>query len=706
MRIRLQIGIAAAFSLAIVPLMGAIIGYLYYTNTELALNTAAKSMEQSSQDISESVGTMMASVTRIVDANATLVKADPEGPRQAEGLHFMYKQIEKLPQVYAVYMGYENDGGFYEVIHLPANMGRIGVRKQPPPPGSHFALRMVESKSGDRLDSYSFMSTWGEPTGDEAGPSSYDPRDRPWYKAALDKDEVAISDVFMFDSGGGAGVTLSREVNMAAGRRIGVYAANITLDSLASFLDRKKVGHNGRVFLMDDQGRLIARSRAGGKAAAQNGAELVLAEVADDPVLAAAAAKRKGGGGDRFDFELGQGQRYMASFLPFIPAPRTRWVIGVIAEDDEFTGEITLATVKILAVGLVLLVVALVTIHFLAGQLTRPLRRIAAEAGRIRDFQLDGEFSLRSRVIEVADLAATIASMKSSLVNFGAYVPKQLVRSIVSSGLPVSVGGERRTLTVMFSDIQGFTNRSENLEPEAVLRELSVYFEALSSVIHQNKGIIDKFIGDAVMALWNAPETDPDHVANACRAMLRCQWACEKLNAENPDGLLMPMVTRFGLHCGDVMVGNVGAEDRLQYSVLGAAVNLASRIEGLNKVYGTRLLVSEAVVAGAGGEFIFRPVDLAAPAGTTRPVGLFELMGEQDDATESGGIARRRQTAWAASYQCYQDRQWAAAADGFRGFQSEFGEEKLTRLYIDRCESFISKPPPADWNGVHSFDHK
>ncbi|HIJ63872.1 MAG TPA: adenylate/guanylate cyclase domain-containing protein, partial [Rhodospirillaceae bacterium] len=677
------------------------VGYLYYTNTQLALDTAAKSMEQQSQDISESVGTMMASVARIVDANATLVATDPEGPRQVEGLHFMYKQIEKLPQVYAVYMGYESDGSFYEVIHLPPNTGKFGVRNQPPPPSSHYALRVVDSKSGDRTDKYSYLSSWGVSVGEEAASSTFDPRDRPWYKTAIDKDEVAISDVFMFNSGGGAGVTLSKEVLFAPGRRIGVYAANITLDSLATFLDRKKVGHNGRVFLLDDRNRLIARSKPPGKAVIQSSAELIRGDAADDPVLAAAVARRLSGAGNRFDYELGGGERYMASFLPFIPAPGTHWVIGVIAEDEEFTSEITVATLKILAVGTLVLAVALISIHFLSGQLTRPLRRIAAEAGRIRDFQLDGEFSLASRVIEVADLAETMSSMKSSLRNFGAYVPKELVRAIVSTGRQVTVGGESRRVTIMFSDIQSFTNRSEKLEPEVVLRELSVYFQALSVAIHKNKGTIDKFIGDAVMALWNAPESDPDHVANACRAMLACQRACEQLNADHPDALLMPMVTRFGLHCGDAMVGNVGAQDRLQYSVLGATVNLASRIEGLNKAYGTRLLVSDAVVAVAGDSFVFRPVDLAAPAGTTRPIGLFELMGEGGD-----DAARQRQTAWQAGYQLYQDRQWAEAAAAFLAYLDRYGEEKLARLYVERCQHFVADPPPADWNGVRSFDHK
>ena len=165
-------------------------------------------------------------------------------------------------------------------------------------------------------------------------------------------------------------------------------------------------------------------------------------------------------------------------------------------------------------------------------------------------------------------MAAAIGDMKASLRSFGRYVPKEVVRLIVtgSTGL---LDGERRPLTVMFSDLAGYSARTEHLPPEDVLEHLSRYFDALSKPIHRFHGTIDKFIGDSIMALWNAPVPDDDHVANACRAMLACHAAGEKLNRGFVEAGLPQMRTRFGLHTGMAIVGSVGPFTRLQYTALG-----------------------------------------------------------------------------------------------------------------------------------------
>jgi adenylate cyclase len=700
-RIRLHLGIATAFALAMIPMFGAIVGYLYYNNTRLALDVAAGDMDQSSQDISESIGNLLVPVARVADAMAAMARTDYSSLRRVEGLRVFHRQIDKLPQVYSFYMGFETDGSFYQVVHLPENLTRFGPHQQPPPPGSRFALRLLDSSSGAKADSYIYFAEWGEITGVDRGPSSYDPRQRPWYKVTEDKADVVTSDVYTFASTQRPGLTVSRRVTSESGVTIGVVGGDITLDALSAFLDRKKIGGQGRIVLIDGQGRVIGQS---GHSESLAKGELVSAERADDPVVAAAVAKRQGGAGDRFTLEMPDGKRFMTIFLPFAPSAGSPWLIGVLADEDTFTGPIRAATLRTVGVGAVVLVLALLAIQFLSRQLTRPLSLIAEEAARIRDFNLGSQFALSSRIVEVADLAATIISMKTSLRNFSVYVPRELVRSIVALGREVSIGGERRPLTIMFSDIAGFTSRSEPLPPEDVLRELSLYFQAVSGAIQSNKGTIDKFIGDAVMALWNAPAPDPDHAANACRALLACQAACRKLNAENQDGKLLPLVTRFGLHSGEVMVGNAGASDRMQYTVLGPAVNLASRIEGLNKVYGTELLVSDAVVAQAGGGFLFRAVDLVSPAGTTQATAIYELMAERGPDTDPALLARHAD--WAAAHDLYGQRRWAEAAAAFDAYLARHGEEKLARLYAERCHGFVTDPPPAGWNGVRAFDKK
>ncbi|RAU21927.1 adenylate/guanylate cyclase domain-containing protein [Paramagnetospirillum kuznetsovii] len=700
-KFKLHVGIALAFVLATIPLFTVVIGYLYINNTRLALETASQSMEQASIDVAESFNTLLAPVSRIVDASAVVAKLDHSGLRRVDGLRLFYDQIEKLPYMFSFFIGFESDGGFYQVVRRAKEQKSIGADEIPWPEGSHYALRLLDASSGRRANSYIFLAGWGDITGLDRRHMAYDPRQRSWYKSAAKSDDVIISNVYFLSSARRPGFAVSRRVSSDSGLLIGVVGVDVTLDSIGTFLDRKRIGENGRAVLIDAEGRQIARSGVLGDDMSE---ALVAAESSEDPVIAQAVRTRKERGTDHFTMADREGRRFMVSFRPFNPTSGAYWQVGIIAEEDNFTGPIRETTLRIVAVGLLMLALALIAIFLLARRLTISLRRISDEAARIRDFDLSSKFVMSSRIDEVQNLGDTIANMKTSLRNFSVYVPKDLVRSIVASGQEATIGGERRPLTIMFSDIEDFTKRSEALLPEDVLGELSLYFQAMSDAIQCHHGIIDKFIGDSVMAIWNAPREDAHHAVNACRAILACQNACERLNAEHQNGKLLPLVTRFGLHGGEVMVGNSGAAERMQYTVLGAAVNLASRIESLNKVYGTKLLVSESVVAATRDSFLFRHVDLVSPAGTTQGIRLFELMAEQSERIDPILLARHAD--WEACQSLYFERRWDDAASAFKAYMAAHGDEKLAKLYVQRCETFTVSPPPPDWSGIQSFDSK
>src|SRR4029079_10435372 len=182
-----------------------------------------------------------------------------------------------------------------------------------------------------------------------------------------------------------------------------------------------------------------------------------------------------------------------------------------------------------------------------------------------------------------------VERMREGLEVFGLYVSKELVRQIMRSPASTGVGGERRDVTVMFTDIEGFSRISEDIAPELLTSRLSRYFEALGGAIAANRGMIDKYIGDSVMAFWNAPEPDPDHVIHAVRAALQANAASHALTVKWRDRGRPGFRTRFGLHAGPAIVGNVGASQRINYTLVGAVANQASRLEGPNKIYGTHL---------------------------------------------------------------------------------------------------------------------
>jgi adenylate cyclase len=204
-------------------------------------------------------------------------------------------------------------------------------------------------------------------------------------------------------------------------------------------------------------------------------------------------------------------------------------------------------------------------------------------------------------------------------------VPKRLVQQLIETGTPLGLGGVRREVTILFTDVTDFTAITERANPERVMFYTSTYFGVLSEAIMATRGTIDKFIGDAVMAIWNAPAEDPEHVLNGCTAILACQAATKELNLTFQREQWPAYRTRFGMHVGNVVVGNIGSADRMNYTVLGASVNLAARLEALNKTYGTTALVSAQIKERAEAHFLFRSVDRISPKGFEEKFPIFEL---------------------------------------------------------------------------------
>jgi adenylate cyclase len=227
---------------------------------------------------------------------------------------------------------------------------------------------------------------------------------------------------------------------------------------------------------------------------------------------------------------------------------------------------------------------------------------------------------------EIDELGRSVSTMRKVTQTFSQFVPRRLVEQLVKTGDAMKLGGARREVTVLFTDVVNFTGITEDKDPAQVMQYTSRYFAALSEAIMANNGTVDKFIGDAVMAIWNAPIGDENHVTHACNAVLACIEANRELNAEFEREGWPVYNTRFGLHVGDAVVGNIGSRDRMNYTVLGATVNLAARLEGLNKNYQTTALVSEAVKQRVESCFVFRAVDRIKPKGFAAEFRVYELV--------------------------------------------------------------------------------
>jgi adenylate cyclase len=327
----------------------------------------------------------------------------------------------------------------------------------------------------------------------------------------------------------------------------------------------------------------------------------------------------------------------------------------------------------------------------------RPLTRIVGQLKHIENFRLDQVVRIPSRLREFDGLSTALLQMSRGLASFQKYMPIELVRTLVSQGIEAEPGGEQQALTVMFTDLAGFTSLSEMLG-EDVVPVLSEYLETASSAVISHRGTIDKFIGDAVMAFWGAPIENAGHARDACAAALAIQrmmmarqaW----MTAGDPRAELR---VRIGINTGRMLVGNIGSATRLNYTVIGDAVNVASRLEAINKRYGTAIIIGEETRRAAGDAIIVRQLDWVAVYGRSEGVAIYELLAMAGD-----GPADRPD--WAVAYEAglaaYSDRRWSEAERHFMTADERADSDPPSRLFLERCRALIADPPGADWTPV------
>ncbi len=285
---------------------------------------------------------------------------------------------------------------------------------------------------------------------------------------------------------------------------------------------------------------------------------------------------------------------------------------------------------------------------------------------------------------------------------FGQYIPPELVEELNRHPELCSMEGESRELTVLFSDIRNFTSIAESMPPQELSKLMNFYLTAMTEVIQQYRGTIDKYIGDATMAFWGAPLSDQDHAAHALEAALEMQTVLKNL-APLANSLGWPTLRMgIGLNTGTMVVGNMGSRFRRAYTVLGDAVNLASRLEGLTKEYGVEIIVGE-VVQAALPHFAFRELDRVRVKGKDQPVSIYEPLGRADQVNE----AQLRDLArFAEVLTHYRAQRWSEAQHILDELLREQSDAELYRLYLERIGYFRANPPPSDWDGVFTFKTK
>jgi len=298
---------------------------------------------------------------------------------------------------------------------------------------------------------------------------------------------------------------------------------------------------------------------------------------------------------------------------------------------------------------------------------------------------------------------------------FGQYLSPTLVEQLAQSPEKLVLGGETRTMSILFSDVRGFTTISETYkhDPQGLTQLMNRFLTPMTNAIIEHKGTIDKYMGDAIMAFWNAPIDDADHEINACRAAIDMLARVEELNlereaeAQQSGQPFIPIAIGVGINTGSCVVGNMGSALRFDYSVLGDSVNLASRLEGRSKAYGTPIIVGAATAEKAKGEFATLELDLITVKGKTEPERIYTILGGADVAASAD--FRKLSELNATMLAAYRKRDWTGAIEALqlcRHAPNNFGLDEIYNLYLARIQSFQDKGPPDDWDGVFAVETK
>ncbi len=302
-------------------------------------------------------------------------------------------------------------------------------------------------------------------------------------------------------------------------------------------------------------------------------------------------------------------------------------------------------------------------------------------------------------------ISATEGKQKAQIKNmFQKYVDASVVEQLLANPSLIKLGGEEREITTLFADIEGFTRMAEKMGPQNTVGMLNSYLTEMTNIIFEERGTLDKYIGDAIMAFWNAPLDEKEHAYLACAAALRMQKQLLALHTKWIHFGRPVVNQRIGLNTGMAVVGNMGAEARVNYTAVGDAVNLASRLEGVNKEYGTRLLMSGYTYNKVREKILAREMDLVVVLGKTEPVRIYELIALSDEVQTDA--TKKFLEAYHNGLEAYKKRAWKGAIEQFQQALSIRRDDIVSNLYIQRSMMFMDAPPPDDWNGVFVMTKK
>jgi adenylate cyclase len=511
---------------------------------------------------------------------------------------------------------------------------------------------------------------------------------RPWFQAALAKPGLSWTP-FEKMTTGGYGITCGTSFTAPGATSLtGAFHVDLRLERVAAFLSGVRIGDHGAVFLLDREGHRVV---------SPEGEHVAAAALAVDGVAPGHAASSL----DAPLLITTPTGRYEIVFSPIQVRGDIGLSLAVVVDHADITAGIYREGMIAAAIAAAFTLVAIVLGVVLSARISRPVSVITSDLARVGAFNISHDPSPTSFVREINELGVSVDRMKASLRSFGHYVPTDLVRTLLARGIDAELGVEPRCVSIHFSDIENFTTIAEGMPPSELIAAMGRYFELMTGALSRHGGTVDKFMGDGIMAFFNAPEELTDHERQACLAALEAQQLLAELTRNTPPG--QPIFrARIGLGVGEVLVGNIGTPERFAYTLLGDEVNLASRLEGLNKLYGTWIMASQALTERAGDGFEWRLLDRVAVKGRHQGTVVCELIGFKGEV--AAGVLDARDV-YETALDAYFAGHFARAATLFTRASELRPEDLAAKSMHGRCAT-LAEDPPLNWSGIHIMHEK
>lgn len=559
-----------------------------------------------------------------------------EGQVQTDNLESIldicYQVLKENPEMTIAYY-FRPDGEFYGVFKMKE--GFFGSR------------RTLEANRTRVINYRNKESKWVQ---FQEEFTDYDPRKRPYWKIALSSPNGGWSQPYLFATTGTEGFSYVL-ASKNKGKIEGYWGVDFQIDDLILFLHSLKVGKDGVVYLIDQDDLVVAESSSHDRFALKR-------FIADQ-----LQNRRKNRIFSSLDLPKGLG---------------IEWRIVTSIHENDFLKPIRSDALRSLGFGFIFSFLFLIATAIFFGKITKRLKEIAWEMDEVGNFIFHPR-SADSRLFRIREVNAmnhALSKMKAALQSFARYIPVGLVKKLLFSGCPAELGAVKKQVTVMFADIAHFTTMAESMEAQEAVDLVEEFFTFASDSVDVEKGIIDKFIGDAVMALWGAPEAIQEAELAACRAALKMQ----KKFKDHPK-----IDHRIGINSGLAMVGNFGSSSRLDYTAMGDEVNIAARLEKLNKEYGTRILMGPSTAEAVKDHFLIRPIDSVILIGRKSPLLVYELMGEKG---EMGEKMHKAAAVYHSALDAYLGGQNQKAKDLFEQANDLFGGNDLpSQIMLQRLRA-------------------